>query len=466
MKRPAALLITIIILISILAGCQGLQIPGPAPQPVQVTATRLPIPTATQSVSTPAPSPSQPGPNDPVWVANPADRSVLRIDPATNQVSASIPLEGHPEVVQAGEGAVWALDRQRSLVFRIDPKTNRVSATIALPAGSAQDLAVGIGAVWVGMTGRVDLLNQTPGQDEEILPPGMVVQIDPRKNDVSGQFPVQPVNRLFISGTSLWVLSRLIIDTPIQVYDLPTRQGMALPIRNAPEWLPVDALAAAPDGIWLFSTAYGAIFRAAPDGRVNSVIELGEQPPTGYADLLLSGSGLWAATPWGSVLHIDPNTNHIISRVELKTALTSLIPGSGAIWALSQQSATLFRIDPSTGQVTAQIAIGSPLQPTVIPSPTPRVVIWKPCPNAPTSRLKIGDLAYVTKDPPIPNRVRKDPNREAEVLGYITPGGSMEILEGPTCSDGWVWWKVKNADLTGWTAEGDPETYWLVPLFK
>ena len=68
---------------------------------------------------------------------------------------------------------------------------------------------------------------------------------------------------------------------------------------------------------------------------------------------------------------------------------------------------------------------------------SPPIVVWKPCPDAPTSRLKVGDLAYVNNDPPAPNRVRKEPNRQAEILGLINPGGSMEILEGPTCAGKW-----------------------------
>ncbi|RPJ38355.1 MAG: SH3 domain-containing protein, partial [Chloroflexi bacterium] len=199
---------------------------------------------------------------------------------------------------------------------------------------------------------------------------------------------------------------------------------------------------------------------------IHSSIDLNLNQPTGYADLLLDHASLWAATPWGTVMHIDPRTNHVQATIDLSVPLTGLLSGGGSVWALSQQTGTLFRIDPASHAVAAQIPTGSRLQPTVIPSPTPRVVIWKPCPDAATSRLKVGDLAYVTKDPPVPNRVRKEPNRQAEILGLINPGGSMQILEGPTCADGWVWWKVKNADLEGWMAEGDHETYWMVPLYK
>jgi hypothetical protein len=250
------------------------------------------------------------------------------------------------------------------------------------------------------------------------------------------------------------------------VIDLASKQGLAVPVRNSPDWLPVDALAVDRANLWLFSSAYGKIYHGTLDGHIHSAVDLGLNQPTGYADLLLDRSGLWAATPWGTVLQIDPATNRIEATIDLSVPLTNLLSGGGAVWALSQQTASLFRIDPGSHAIAAQISTGSQLQPTVVPSPTPRVVIWRPCPDAATSRLKVGDLAYVTKDPPVPNRVRKEPNRQAEILGHINPGASMEILEGPTCADGWVWWKVKNADLNGWMAEGDQETYWMVPLYK
>jgi hypothetical protein len=294
----------------------------------------------------------------------------------------------------------------------------------------------------------------------------MVVQIDPRSNRFSEQFPVQPVGQMQVNGSLLWVLSHAVIDTPLQVIDTNANRGMAVPLRNSPPWLPIDALAVDDGNLWLLSSAHGKIFHGTPDGRIHSTIDLGQRQPTGYADMLLTPTGLWAATPWGSILQIDPRTNHIDGAAELNVPLTNLISRGSAVWAFSQQTATLFRIDAATRAVTTQIATGSRLAPTVVPSPTARVVIWKPCPDAPTSRLKVGDLAYVSKDPPTPNRVRKEPNRQAEILGMINPGGSMEILEGPTCSDNWVWWHIKNADLNGWMAEGDKETYWMIPLYK
>ena len=178
----------------------------------------------------------------------------------------------------------------------------------------------------------------------------------------------------------------------------------------------------------------------------------------------LAEQRLWLATPGGSLVLIDATTNHLIGSLNLGMPLSSLTVHASDVWAVSQQTGSVLRIDPAALQVSAQISTGSALAATVVPTATSRVVIWKPCPDAATSRLHVGDIAYVTKDPPIPNRVRAEPNREAEILGMINPGASMDVIDGPTCADGWVWWQVKTADTEGWTAEGDQETYWLVPL--
>jgi hypothetical protein len=78
----------------------------------------------------------------------------------------------------------------------------------------------------------------------------------------------------------------------------------------------------------------------------------------------------------------------------------------------------------------------------------------------------VGERAFVNQEPYLPNRVRTRPGRFfGIVLGQINPGERVEVLEGPACMDGWVWWRVQSMqkDLIGWTAEGDQENYWLVP---
>jgi hypothetical protein len=90
---------------------------------------------------------------------------------------------------------------------------------------------------------------------------------------------------------------------------------------------------------------------------------------------------------------------------------------------------------------------------------------WSTCHADYVSRLKVGDKAYVSKNPPLANNVRQRPYTDATILGKIQPGEEITIIDGPSCSNRWVWWKVtaKNNRLTGWTAEGDSNAYWLIP---
>ncbi|MGH2590574.1 MAG: hypothetical protein ACRDGW_07245, partial [Actinomycetota bacterium] len=111
---------------------------------------------------------------DSIWVAasrsgdEPADE-VLRIDPATNEVIARIPVEGgETRDVVVGEGSVWVYGNSRhtgdvweaSSLWRIDPLTNEVVATVLdqngfLGAGAflPDNVAVGEGSVWACVDG-------------------------------------------------------------------------------------------------------------------------------------------------------------------------------------------------------------------------------------------------------------------------------------------------------------------------
>lgn len=100
-----------------------------------------------------------------------------------------------------------------------------------------------------------------------------------------------------------------------------------------------------------------------------------------------------------------------------------------------------------------------PLTSSRTPSPTPLAA----CPGAPPLTLQLGDWAIVSLDPPLPNKVRSQAGVSGELIGQIQPGENVQVLEGPTCADGYAWWRVRSlAGLEGWTVEGDAAGYWLV----
>ncbi len=76
------------------------------------------------------------------------------------------------------------------------------------------------------------------------------------------------------------------------------------------------------------------------------------------------------------------------------------------------------------------------------------------CPNAPISRLAVGDIARVTKTGGLPTRVRDQPTVNSDQILYLlSPGATVEIFGGPVCADGFVWWEVSGIEGDGWVTE-------------
>jgi virginiamycin B lyase len=105
---------------------------------------------------------------DAVWVLTPGDASVARIDPATNQVVATIPVGRAPSGLAVGAGAVWVSRHSDGTVARIDPATNQVVATI--PVGRAPGaVTVTGGAVWVALPDNGGLVRIDPASNRSTV---------------------------------------------------------------------------------------------------------------------------------------------------------------------------------------------------------------------------------------------------------------------------------------------------------
>ena len=98
-----------------------------------------------------------------------------------------------------------------------------------------------------------------------------------------------------------------------------------------------------------------------------------------------------------------------------------------------------------------------------LPYPTPTKTPYE-CSQGWT-HLKVGGYAYVTGDATSAyNRVRYAPDLSSESFARIYPGMVVSIIEGPQCSNGMVFWKVRHKNIQhggGWTAEGNFHDRWL-----
>lgn len=135
---------------------------------------------------------------------------------------------------------------------------------------------------------------------------------------------------------------------------------------------------------------------------------------------------------------------------------------------LPTQTATVTATSTPTRTLTPTATLAPTATATFAPTKTAtstQVPIVTSCPEAPDIMLKIEDWAMVSKDPPVPNKVRSQPGSIGEEIGMIPPGETMLVEDGPRCADGYAWWYVHSFNgLEGWTAEGDAENYWLIPL--
>ena len=83
-----------------------------------------------------------------IWVPNHHSSSVSRIDPATNEVIATIQVQngfGDPYGLAASDDRIWTASPNGGSISAIDPRTNEVTAEVT---ASACWMAVGAGRLW------------------------------------------------------------------------------------------------------------------------------------------------------------------------------------------------------------------------------------------------------------------------------------------------------------------------------
>lgn len=78
-------------------------------------------------------------------------------------------------------------------------------------------------------------------------------------------------------------------------------------------------------------------------------------------------------------------------------------------------------------------------------------------------RQVVGELSRTA--PGTPLNLRPQPTTTLARLDVIPPGVTLDILAGPQCGEGYVWWQVVYNDQSGWVAEGslNDGEYWLIP---
>jgi virginiamycin B lyase len=261
------------------------------------------------------------------WVATPKKQAVVRIDTATNQVVAKVPIDKPCAAMAAGYDSIWVQNCGDGALYRIDAKTNEVIAKIPVALASSDgSITAGEGGVWV------------PNGD------GVLSRIDPATNKVVAQIPVKPLSYMAAAGYGgVWVTNYQ--DGSVQRVDPKSNQVVA----TIPVGLQPNPLTVGEDGVWVLNQSDGTVSRIDPvTNKVVATIEAGV-PYTGSRIAAGEGS-VWVTGPNTLLSVIDPKTNQVAMRYGPKQGSGDrgdLRAGEGSVWISSANASKVWRLDPA-----------------------------------------------------------------------------------------------------------------------
>jgi DNA-binding SARP family transcriptional activator/ABC-type transport system substrate-binding protein/streptogramin lyase len=224
-----------------------------------------------------------------------SEGELVRIEPKSREVVATIGLGVEPSGIAVGKGSVWVVGRHTPTLFRIDPSVNEVVDRFSLPMQGVEtdltgEVAVGAGSVWVGHGAY------NPG--------AWVERLNPETGRVQRRFSI-------LGGD-------------------------------------VDHLAFGEGGLWVASTPSGELRKIDP--RTNEVV-LTRTLQSDLCCVAIGGGYVWAATnPSGDVWKLTSN-GKLLPTIELSSAVKRLTYAEGALWATLGENGTVVRIDPTTDAV-------------------------------------------------------------------------------------------------------------------
>jgi len=215
-----------------------------------------------------------------VWIGRNDRQAVIRLDPASGRVVATIPVGFHVFNLAADAASVWVVSFEDNMVARIDPTTNAVTVRQSL-LHEPSAVLLADGSAWISRSGNATVvrLDAVTGALQAEIPVGRrplplvagsgsiwvrceqdstVSRIDPSTNRVVADIPVDPfygldgVDSMAANAGGVWISG-----LTLQWIDASTnRVARSLPQSGRP-------YQAASDQLWVLSLG-GQISRVAP----------------------------------------------------------------------------------------------------------------------------------------------------------------------------------------------------------
>lgn len=233
--------------------------------------------------------------------------AVHRIDPATNEVIASVALPGRLcQGIGASPEAIWACGPDG--LTRIDPATNEVVGTVELPAALVYSrIPYGAGSVWAFATSTIG--------------PDQVVRIDPATNAVAATIDLGRVAGTMAFGLdALWVIG--------QRAARGDGRGHVTRYR-------VDAH----DGDIVVASLRSVLVEQRDPDRV-----LTDRHGSG-GEIAATPDSVWVRAPDPWLIRIDPGTGEIVDRLDTRSGPGAVTVAFGSVWVTTERGEVI-RMSP------------------------------------------------------------------------------------------------------------------------
>jgi YVTN family beta-propeller protein len=256
------------------------------------------------------------------------------IDPGTGKVTASAQVGSNPSAITTGAGRIWVTNGADGTVTRINPETGQVDQTVEVGSSPAA-IASAAGAIWVA--------NALDGTVSRIEPnAGRVVQTV----RVGGR----PID-LAAGAGAIWVADSH-RDAVVALADHSGVPRRRLPLRAAP-----GGVALGFGSLWVTEPLAHRALRIDPrTGRTEAAVGLGG----GAGPIAIGAGAVWVVnTLDGTLSRIDPTRNAVSSTVPVGTAPRDVAAGAARVW-VANEGGGLVAVDPETGAVNREYAVGAP----------------------------------------------------------------------------------------------------------
>jgi virginiamycin B lyase len=212
-----------------------------------------------------------------LWITDWDASLVERFDPTTLELVKSIAVGPNPKGVLATESGVWVANTRGGSVARIDPVTNTVVATISVgPTGPSGPnwLAEGLGSVWVGVPNA-----------------SSVIRIDEATNTVTakiGELGTSPCGGLAVGPAAVWITSCDVTDLLGRID--PTTNAAVTNVDLGGHAYTLALVSGAP---WTAPEG-GLVVRINPaTNAVDRVVQPGSRYGGGGGDVVVASGSLW-----------------------------------------------------------------------------------------------------------------------------------------------------------------------------